>query len=829
MIVGSRFGVRRRPSSLRGKSTRGNSCVAAATITKMAAELYPVTTMFHPLSRAALAGAVALACLAAGAARAQSDTPATEIFFHADVDGRFAVPACGRAGKAVPDYAALLGTLAVRRAAAAERGAPAPVVLLGGNWAGPDPFVANLVQADDAGPPALVSLLALAHYDAIALGHNELALGPAGRGRLLGALAAAGIPVIASNLACEGTHPACAATRRELIVKRPDATIGLLATISPVVMDGIPPGARAGLSLTDPAAAIRAGVARLRAAGATQIVVVADGRRDSRSLEDVDALARQLAGDKAPDLILSSGLRDEASGRALRLLRRDGVPPVSGAPAGTGALSRVTLAGGDVTADIVPTGAAPADPAAADLLAPAVATTCARLAVPLGPAGVHGSLKRDDFVDYVLEVMRRRARAEIALVNRDFVKRAPFPLTGTVTRGDLERALPYRAVIGAARVQGPSVESLLGPALANPRLAAVGLARVDGSLKVNGRPIDKARAYRVATIAFVAGGGDGIFAKDALPYAPLPGGPDVRDEVEDFLRGRTGARDGDPTIDAGTDFGRPAADRALWVALGDAGLDLSDTSISNPSSYGDAQLTRARQTALKGQVTVVTQLRHPLHEMDGRFDVQYGWARTWPQGMPVSSGETSDLVTAILLYTYRGLRQNPRLPGRFVPDPYARLWLESELTRPEVTATQMRTYHHLQLTGTAGGQLTLTPKLKLRAGLGAQRELLAAGPPGTWRPVIEAGATLDSTAIATFGPLAVKLEGLVNYDVVDPTGAGQQQVRGNVKLAVPLVPTLFLTVGLDVFGVQREDRAWGASFDTTIGVRVHTDFARQML
>jgi hypothetical protein len=447
----------------------------------------------------------------------------------------------------------------------------------------------------------------------------------------------------------------------------------------------------------------------------------------------------------------------------------------------------------------------------------------------IAPAGVRGSLSRDDFVRYVLEVMRRRAGAEIALVNRDFVKRAPFPLTGGVTRGDLERALPYDAVIGTARIQGPVVESLLGPAVDNPRLAAAGLARVSGSLKVNGRGIDKARAYRVATIGFLAAGGDGILAKGALAFTPLDYAPDVRAEVAAFLRGRAAIEDGDPTVDARTDFGPPAADRPLWVALGDAGFDLSDTSISNPADYGDTQLTRARQTSVKGQATLVTQLRHPIHEADGRLDLQYGWARTWPQGAPAVSGETADLITAILLYSYRGLRGQPRLPAPLVPDPYARLWLESEFTRPDVTPTQTRTYHHLQLTGTAGGQFTIRSKLKLRGGVGAQRELLAPGPPGDWRLLLEAGATLDQTAIATVGPLAVKLEGLVNYTLVDPADARQQQLRGNAKLSVPLVPTLFLTVGLDVFAVQREARAWGASFDTTIGLRLHTDVAKQAL
>jgi hypothetical protein len=193
------------------------------------------------------------------------------------------------------------------------------------------------------------------------------------------------------------------------------------------------------------------------------------------------------------------------------------------------------------------------------------------------------------------------------------------------------------------------------------------------------------------------------------------------------------------------------------------------------------------------------------------------------------AGETADLITAVVSYTYKGLRDWRRVPKRFIPDPYARVWLESELTRPAVTATQTRSYHHLQLTDTAGAQFTLTPRLKLRAGAGAQRELLAPLPAGGWRSVIEAGGTLDPTVLATFGALAIKLEAMFDYDFVDPTGTRQHQLRANGKLSVPLVPTLFLTFGLDVFAVQRQDLGWGVSYDTTIGLRLHTDVAHQVM
>jgi len=137
-----------------------------------------------------------------------------------------------------------------------------------------------------------------------------------------------------------------------------------------------------------------------------------------------------------------------------------------------------------------------------------------------------------------------------------------------------------------------------------------------------------------------------------------------------------------PALDAPAVFGPHAGQRALWVALADFGFDLNDTTVRNTASYSDAQLTRAQQTSLKGQLTLVARLRHPVHELDGRFDVQYGWSRSQATGGPVATGETADLVTAIAQYTYRGLRDLRRIPRPAIPDPYARAWLESELTQP---------------------------------------------------------------------------------------------------------------------------------------------------
>jgi len=774
--------------------------------------------------------------------------PAVEILFHADVDGRLATVTCAGPPEREPSptYASLVGRLTALRAAASSAERPAPLALLGGNIATPDLFGASLIERGPAGIEALTAILAAGHYDAVALGHHDLSLNAGELGRLVSALNAAGMPVVLTNLRCDDRVRApCPPVRRELLLEREGVAVGVVATVSPAVVPGIPAAVFKGLALDDPAEAARPAIRRLRARGARAVVLMAQGPRGAKALDQVDALSRQLATapvEERPDVILAGGLSGELDDRTVRSLRRAGAPPVAGAPMGADGLTRVELAtgpvsspspspfGGDlVTIETVPSAGAPVDAATAARLAAELTPTCAAYGAPVGPAPIRGVLEREAFTRYVLEVLRRRAGAEIALINRAFVKAAPFPLRGRLTHAELRRALPFRAVVGAATVAGATVESALGPAVGKDQVSVVGLARSGGGLQVNGRALDKARAYRVATIAFVADGGDGLVPAGALSWHALPGEPEVRAVVEDFLAHHTADRDGDPSIDAGTDFGPPVAERPLVVALGDVGLDLSSTSIANAPSYTDAQLVRASQLAVTGNATGLVQVRDRVHEADVRLDVKYGWSRTQPLGAAATSGETADLITFSTVYNFRGLRGAEALLKRTVPDPFVRVRLESEITRPDVTPTQPRTYHHAQMTNTAGLLFTALPKLRLRAGAGAQAELLAGGADGAWQAVLEAGGTLDPVAVATFGPLAIKVEGLVDYDFVDPTGLRQHQVRGSGKLSVPLLPALFITVGVNVFAVQREGHGWGSAADVVAGLRVHHDLAYQGL
>ena len=305
-------------------------------------------------------------------------------------------------------------------------------------------------------------------------------------------------------------------------MRRPDAVVGVLAVVSPSVIAGIAPGRMAGLGLSDPVAAVRDGVRRLRAAGAARVVVLTDGPRDTRALDEIDALQRHLSEPGAPDLLLAAGLADEETGRTVRLLRREGAPPVVGSAAGARALTVIRIAGAEVTADAVQTaaGRARSRDRAAD-------RHCGRHHLrPRRPADRSRAGQRDAHARGLSE-LRPRGDAPPRR-RRDRAHQCPVRQTGAVP--DHRNADPRRS---RARSPLPRGHRSCARAGAGGRVAARPRARQrqagrrrprqgpPAGLQVNGRPLDKAREYRVATIAFVAEGGDGIFAPHALPFAPL--------------------------------------------------------------------------------------------------------------------------------------------------------------------------------------------------------------------------------------------------------------------------------------------------------------------
>ncbi|MBI2377123.1 MAG: bifunctional metallophosphatase/5'-nucleotidase [Deltaproteobacteria bacterium] len=775
-------------------------------------------------------------------------TQSLELVYHSDIEGRLAVPLCAKTGTAAPDFAALVGAIEAAREEARMSGGIEPVVLLGGDEIGPDLFVRSMLKLDEMeGARRIATILKRASYDAVAIGNHDLELDLERLDRFAAALHEQKMPIVSTNLECDTSrNPFCAHLLRELVIERESVKIGVLAVLSPKIMTSIPAANREHLTISDPLPAVRDGVQRLRAAGANVVVLMVQLKSGAAGSAELRELLIGLGEMEGPDVVMSSGLAHADGVGATRLVRQDGAAPLVGSSIGAAGVTRVRMLLGEgvrarVDAFFEPSHRLRRDEKTAELLAPEVARYCERYGRTISPGPVKARLERDDFVRYALAVMRRSASAEVAMINVGFVKPEPFPIEGELTRAELLRAIPYHATLGTARMMGGALGELLKPALGNARVAILGAELVDGKVKINGRPLDAAREYTLATIPFVADGGDEILPVGSISLE-LDDEIDVRDLVEKFLESGTALEDGDPTIDAETDFGPPASQRLLVVGLADLGLDLSTTSISNDETSSDPRLTRAAQRAIKAELGLVMQLRHPWHENDTKLGAKFGYARTEAEGTEPVSAETDDLLLLSTIYSFRGFHPWLGSDSIFLPEPYLRGLLESELTVPEVTDSQARGWRHAELSVTSGALFTFLAKLKLRLGAGARKELGASASAATIeerdaaraRFMLEAGATLDPIVISKLGDAPIKVEAGGEYFLLEPDQSPEQQVRASAKLSIPLVPLLFLTAGVELFGVERRPaetapRAWAYSIDSTLGIRVHLDGAHQSL
>lgn len=133
----------------------------------------------------------------------------------------------------------------------------------------------------------------------------------------------------------------------------------------------------------------------------------------------------------------------------------------------------------------------------------------------LGPGPASSTLG-----NWLCDLMREKARADIAFHNRTGI-RADIP-AGDITVRHLYEASPFDNTLATVSLTGTQVRGVVAYALSQQRFfletsglqvtyaagPAVGEVRVQRIL-VNGRPLQDAKRYTVVTNNFIAGGGDG--------------------------------------------------------------------------------------------------------------------------------------------------------------------------------------------------------------------------------------------------------------------------------------------------------------------------------
>ena len=432
---------------------------------------------------------------------------------------------------------------------ARERAEGRPVLFLhGGNS-----VVGNWLSALDRGRH-MVALLNLLGTDAMSLGHWEFA---GGLEALRARAAEARFPLVATTVRDAATGRPPEGVVASVMLEAGGVKVGVLSATHPDLFRLVMP--TTGLAFADPVEAVGEAAAALRRDGADLVVLatpVAGGQN------------ARLAEAGAADILLhydSRGIdlpvhRRTAKGLEIGLAQRSsyGVAIDIRAARGEGGAFTWTPAvrAVDLTVE-VPDAAAMAHVDAlvesrrAELDAPVV-----RLMDAMDTRTRQVRTRENGFANLVADALRERLRADAALIGSGAIRGTRlYPADTVMTRRDLLVELPLGNAAVLIEVTGAQLRAALEHAVADPKVATGRFPQVSGmrlsfdlsrppgsrltSAEVAGRTLDDAASYRLATMDFLAGGGDGHAAlAQGRPLAVDGAGQPVEAIVRDFLAAR---------------------------------------------------------------------------------------------------------------------------------------------------------------------------------------------------------------------------------------------------------------------------------------------------
>lgn len=157
--------------------------------------------------------------------------------------------------------------------------------------------------------------------------------------------------------------------------------------------------------------------------------------------------------------------------------------------------------------------------------------------------------------DFIADVMRDALAADVAVVNGGGIRGDKITPPGPILRRDIATMLPFNNTVLKLELTGAALRQLLEHGLAQGDNGGGGFLQVSGvrltyapgrpagerivSLDVGGRPVDPAARYTVATLDFLANGGDGHTAfRGARVLVPAASGLDLATLVLQAIEAR---------------------------------------------------------------------------------------------------------------------------------------------------------------------------------------------------------------------------------------------------------------------------------------------------
>jgi len=793
---------------------------------------------------------------------------AISILFTSDIYGRYAWPGCdsrpikGRAG-----LANLVSAVQEQKDARSALGEPEPVVVAGGSMIRPD-IMGNLLFAKGA-PQAdkMVDLIRRVGFDAVAVGAFDFGSKPEALLRYMEGMSAAKIPLLAANVTCDDekdfrcAHLGGKDKERFVMFQRGGLKVAVFSLSREDLPSRVIEKSRGSLKAAKPLDTARAMIKDLRGKhGADLVILLANLNVEGDSPGAVLRFLRRLGPD-SPDLVVADTLYDRHNEDFIGQIRPNSLPPIVGTDRFAQHLGRATIRykreGGKVVVQGVEVALDRAADSAPEPEAHARAETlmqelCAQVSAPIQGAVVKEPLTLDNFRVYLMELMRNKLNAEVALLNDSSIADTAFPFQGPLDRELLLRAIRSQTHLGFFKMDGATlIKKIALPYVVGGKsgLRVLGIVKKGKKYYINNRLVNEGHHYKVATTAFVASGGDGLVSLWTERFKDS--GVALRDAVIQFFEERGhAAEDGDPDVDLSKDFPDPWQKWLLYSGL-DMGLFFNTLTVDNGTAgdrYSKPSLTKDSVTNLKVDVGVELGASNRDHTVEADLALQYGhgWTLTAEDkaaDKDSTSAEVLDQIRMDLIYRLTKLR-NSESPGIwYMPVPYAEATLISEFTpsgcTPYATCQDSDlsnddTYHYLNLTGTVGVGLLAHPMFFVKLGFAVDGELLtpdearAPGEEDTAEIGIYFGYKLRRMRLNDSKHYPIQLESRLDFYMTDMADTIRREVSWESKLFFNLLPMFYITAShrMYVFDIRGKDLS--VANDISLGLEFITDYRYQL-
>lgn len=773
----------------------------------------------------------------------KSDNKVLSILFTSGFRGRFSEVDCKHEPGA--DLAQLIGAIEAARKDITAHGQMAPVVLNGGNNISPHAFSRYVLSRGAEGGALLAGLMKRVGYDAIAFGNLDFyAHESRVRTFLLGAMKI-DLPLLASNLSCKNPQAGfCGllekATKRIALIERDGVRIAVLSLLPGDLASLVASSKLAGIEIKDPLITGPSILRELRLQGADVIVVLSYTERAENSPRETLALAQTLA---EADLVITDSFQREQVSRSVEDIRfHDGASTILGCGQYPDLLCRADLTlvkqNGRfrvqrVTHSSLRTAGYPPEPDSRALLLGEVKAYCREWDRPLGRSFLEKPMAAPEFSQYLIEIMRNTTQSDLAFINYHLVNPSVFPLTGSLSSHDLFVGLSYRNELFTFDLTGEEILALCG--VIRDEIEKTGRSLLlsrgldcGGNPTVNGRPIDEQSRYKAITITYLAQGMLGYFTQYTSRMSPylLPGtstAPSLGEVAESFFQSSPFTGPLPAPISLAGNFPDLGA-KLRWTAEGGSIFNFADTAISNASSYPESQLNRQEFLGLNGEVRGRIAASSRFHWFS--FDLRSKYAR---HSVDSSQWEESeDLTVGDAIYT---LNLFPGSRRRwYVPNPAVEVKLETEWTRPrdDLSTTEVdesRDYHHLEITNTLGGRMSLWPNLDVKLGLGARKELLDAR--ASWVLGLDLGYTLLRTDLFQSLGSLFQLESSASVFFGDMGKTNTMKGDWMNRLYFSLIGSIYFAITHELFVYRASTAKYALASDLTFGLSYRVQTARQ--